>query len=123
MTTPNQTSAERTGRIRELNDALRIAPDLIGALLARGQLVITRGVAARGYAFIDRAVAAVRAFDRFTADNDACGEHDFGDFEIDDTKLFWKIDYYDNALEYVSPDPADSAVTRRVLTILLAEEY
>jgi hypothetical protein len=33
-------------RIRELNDAVRTADTAIGALLANGQLVITRGVAA-----------------------------------------------------------------------------
>ena len=44
-------------------------------------------------------------------------------FEIDGQDLLWKIDYYDNELEYGSPNPADPNVTRRVLTILLADEY
>ena len=37
--------------------------------------------------------------------------------------LFWKIDAYDRALEWGSPDPADPRVSRRVLTIMLASEY
>jgi hypothetical protein len=37
--------------------------------------------------------------------------------------IFFKIDYLDTALAYHSPDPADPAVTERVLTIMLAEEY
>jgi hypothetical protein len=37
--------------------------------------------------------------------------------------LFWKIDCYDDKLEWGSPDPVDPAVARRVLTILLADEY
>jgi hypothetical protein len=95
----------------------------IGAALASDELVITRGVADYGNDFADRAVTAVRRFSNFTEDNDPYGEHDFGSFDLDAVKLFWKIDYYDRKLEYGSPDPADPAVTRRVLTILLAEEY
>ncbi len=65
----------------------------------------------------------MRDFEDFTADNDPYGEHDFGAFQLGGEKLFWKIDYYDLALEMGSPDPADPAVTRRILTIMLAEEY
>ena len=87
------------------------------------ELVITRGVEARGWDFIARALAAVRDFSDFTPDNDPYGEHDFGAFDLDGVKLIWKIDCYDRALEYGSPDPGDAEKTRRVLTILLAEEY
>jgi Protein of unknown function (DUF3768) len=116
-------TATQTARIRELNDAVRTADTAIGALLANGQLVITRGVAAKGNAFIDRAVKAVREFSDFTEDNDPHGEHDFGIFELDGISLNWKIDYYDRDLKYGSADPSDPEQTRRVLTILLAEEY
>jgi hypothetical protein len=54
----------KTLRIRELNDAMRTADTIIDALLANGQLVITRGVAARCNDFINRAVEAVRRFDK-----------------------------------------------------------
>ena len=119
---PSEHSQSSIEQIRALNYAFRTQP-FIGAALASDELVITRGVADHGNDFADRAVTAVRRFSNFTEDNDPYGEHDFGSFDLDAVKLFWKIDYYDRKLEYGSPDPADPAVTRRVLTILLAEEY
>ena len=109
-------------QIRVLNDAFRTHP-FIGARLSEDELVITSGVADHGNDFIDRAVTAVRHFSDFTGDNDPHGEHDFGAFEIDGVALFWKIDCYDRWSQWGSPDAADPAVTRRVLTILLADEY
>ena len=66
---------------------------------------------------------AVRRFDRFDAENDAHGEHDFGAGEVGGQRFYWKIDTYDRALRGGSPDPADPAVTTRVLTIMRADEY
>jgi Protein of unknown function (DUF3768) len=129
MSTPHDTDEEllvendTSLQIRALNDAFRTQTSLIGSDIADGTLVITSGVAARGNDFIDRAVHAVREYSSISEDNDPYGEHDFGSFEIDGENLFWKIDYYDRLLEWGSPNPADPDVTRRVLTILLAEEY
>src|SRR5215471_18320618 len=117
------TPADKSEHIRILNDAFRTDLVAIGPALAGNKLYITRSVADRGNDFIDRAVQAVREFSDFTEANDPHGEHDFGSFELDGIKLFWKIDYYDLDLQYDSPDPADHAATRRVLTIMLAEEY
>lgn len=65
----------------------------------------------------------VMSFDQFDSGNDPHGEHDFGAFDQDGQRIFWKIDYYGNDMESGSPDPADASVTKRVLTIMLAAEY
>ena len=105
-----------TAKIRALNDAFRTT-------LMGGQVIVTATIAARPE---DRQVAiftAVRTFNDFTEDNDPHGEHDFGAFEINGEQFFWKIDYYDAAMEYGAEDPADPTQTTRVLNIMLASEY
>jgi hypothetical protein len=98
--------------IRALNDRFRQS-------LCGGMLVMTAGVIALGQELLD----AVARFDRFDDDNDPYGEHDFGAIEVARERLFFKIDYYDQSLSAHSPDPSDETVTKRVLTIMLAEEY
>ena len=74
-------AAATSADIRKLNDEFRIAPTLLGILIAKGQWVITRAVADYGNQFIDAAVEAVREFDALTTDNDPWNEHDFGSIE------------------------------------------
>jgi hypothetical protein len=68
-------------------------------------------------------LAKVRVFDAFTDDNDPQVEHDFGAVDEAGVRYFWKVVYCDRATEYGLPDPADPAVTTRVLTIMRADEY
>lgn len=110
------TEQDNTTRIRELNDAFRRTGEA-------GRVLFTAGVSALGVAFSHQALSTVRQFDAFNEGNDPHGEHDFGAFDHDGEKLFWKIDYYDAACEFGSEDPADPAQTTRVLTIMLAREY
>ena len=106
----------RTARIRALNDQLR-------KNLSGGIAVITPGVAALGPDAVERIVRTIIVFDDFCHANDPHEEHDFGAFEADGHRVFFKIDYFDKSLTYHSPDPADPSVTERVITIMLAEEY
>ena len=106
----------RTDRIRDLNDELR-------QTLTGGTAVMTPGIAALGREAVERIVKTIAVFDDFCHANDPHQEHDFGSFEAEGQLIFFKIDYYDKDLTYHSPDPADAAVTRRVITIMLAEEY
>ena len=72
---------------------------------------------------VTRIVKTIAVYDDFCQANDPYGEHDFGSFEADGQRIFFKIDYLDKALAYHSPDPSDPSVTERVITIMLAEEY
>ena len=103
-------------QIRTLNDAFRRS-------FVRGKVMMTAGIVALRAVTKAKLLDEVRTFDSFTADNDPQGEHDFGSFEVDGHKIFWKIDYYDAAMEFGSEDPADPSKTTRVLTIMLASEY
>lgn len=66
---------------------------------------------------------ALANYDGFDGGNDPYGERDFGTFALWGCDLFWKIDYYDKALEFGSDDPANPEVTRRVLTVMLAADW
>ena len=113
MTDDRSDSAER---VRQLNDAFR-------RTFVGGVVVVAAGVEALPREQRGSLLAKVRAFDAFTEDNDPHGEHDFGVVEEGDARCFWKIDYYDREMELMSPDPSDPAVTTRVLTIMLVDEY
>ncbi|GAB5445477.1 DUF3768 domain-containing protein [Gymnodinialimonas sp.] len=107
----------QNGRIRELNDAFRRDGQ------GNGSVMLTVGIQGEGQEFLEASVAAVQAFEAFSEDNDPWGEHDFGAVEVSGEKVFWKIDYYDPDLQAGSENPANDAVTHRVLTIMLASEY
>ncbi|MDP2130751.1 MAG: DUF3768 domain-containing protein [Cypionkella sp.] len=120
----------RAERIARLNDLARRAMGIACVVVA------TEGIRALPEADQSRLRELVETFDAFTPDNDPYGERDFGAIyrgadgvwsalrPVDvAVTVFWKIDAYDRALRFGSEDPADPAVTRRVLTIMLASEY
>lgn len=104
-------------KVRELNDRFRTTAQ------GNGSVMITSGLQEKGGAFVVAAVNAVQTFDDFSKDNDPWEEHDFGAVEIEGEKIFWKIDCYDPTLTRGSDNPANEALTHRVLTIMLASEY
>lgn len=109
-------SINRAAAIAQLNDTFR-------RTLVGGRVVITPGVAALGEDALRTIVRSVATFTKFDADNDPYGEHDFGSLIHEGTTYFWKIDAYDRACEFGSPDPLDPVVTCRVLTVMRADEY
>jgi len=103
--------------IAKLNDLLRTT-------FLTGEVVVTQGIASLEPEQREAVITGVRTFDTFGENNDPHGERDFGTFKQQDVgTIFWKIDYYGEDYQSRSPDPADPKVTRRVLTIMLAEEY
>ncbi len=106
----------KTDRIRALNDAFRRT--FIG-----GAVMVTQGVEAMPLDQRRSLLQKIRTFDAFSEDNDPHAEHDFGAVDEAGERYFFKIDYYDRKAEFGSPDPADPAVTTRVLTIMRADEY
>ncbi|OBX17921.1 hypothetical protein A9995_14070 [Erythrobacter sp. QSSC1-22B] len=128
-------------RIAALNDAARA--NLGGMADAGCRLICTAGIAALPDDDRSAVLTLVRNYEAFDDDNDPHGEHDFGTIcqfadgrwtgakqprGTDGTDsvrrhVLWKFDYYDLACEFGSEAPDDAALTTRVLTIMLAEEY
>ena len=118
-----------TNKIAELNDRFRKSTlSLDPVAISLGKKLMTSGIQALGLIATVEIAERVAAFDSFTQDNDPHREHDFGSFDHDGNRVFWKIDYYDRASfgtghDLGSEDPSDPAKTLRVLTIMLASEY
>ena len=124
---------EQTARIARLNDLARRAMGVACTAIA------TVGFRSLPDTDQSRVRELIETYDTFDEGNDPHGERDFGTIyqlgdgrwtterpKIRDDKrerVFWKLDYYDRDLRFASEDAADPAKTRRVLTIMLAEEY
>lgn len=108
--------SEHSHQIATLNDAFRTS-------FNGGVLVLTAGIQALPEEVQVEILYKVRTFNEFTPDNDPHGEHDFGSLTVQGHRVFFKIDYYDLSMEFHSENPADSSVTQRVLTVMLAREY
>ena len=107
--------AEHSRKIRELNDQLRRE-------MPHGSILLTRAVARLDDTAIRAILRSVHEFNDFTVANDPWGEHDFGQVKFGNEQYFWKIDAFDLDLQWGSPDPTDATVTRRILTIMTAED-
>ena len=124
---------EQTARIARLNDLARKAMG-----------VACTAVATVGFRSLPEADQScvreqIETYDAFTEDNDPHGERDFGTiYQLGDghwtterprlsdderERVFWKLDYFDRQMEFASDDAANPAITLRVLTIMLSDEY
>jgi hypothetical protein len=69
------------------------------------------------------ALAKVAEFKDFNEENDPHEEHDYGSFDHCNRELFFKIDYYNLAMDGLSEDPADNTKTKRVMTVGLSMDW
>nr|WP_319390996.1 DUF3768 domain-containing protein [uncultured Cohaesibacter sp.] len=106
----------KTEQIRTLNDNFR-------RTFFGGQVLITNGTNELSDLAKQDLLTAIKTYSAFTPDNDPHGEHDFGSLKFQGDTFFWKIDCYDLQMLHHSPDPTNPSITRRVLTIMKAEEY
>ena len=127
------TAREHTVRIARLNDLAR------QAMGVACKVVATAGFRSLPEADQSCVRELVERFDAFDEDNDPHGERDFGTIyqlvcgrwsderpkcrDDERERVFWKLDYYDRSMRFASEDAADPALTRRVLTIMLSDEY
>lgn len=107
--------AERRAEIARLNDEFRFTGQ-------GGEMFMTSGIAALPLADKLLILTEVRYFADFTPDNDPHGEHDCAVLTVRGHKVIWKIDYLpDDGVLWADPSAPDAP--RRVLVIMLAEEY
>lgn len=106
-------------KIAILNDKLR--QNIFNP--GKDRVILTQGVSNLPFDEQLRILLKVKLFNNFNEGNDPYSEHDFGMIEHSELKYFFKIDYYDNSLEYASDDPSDDNITTRVLTVMRADEY
>lgn len=115
---------DKAALIRQLNDQFRIADestDVPGTFLVTASL--SAHIQETGHSPIDL-IELVMAYDDFNLDVDPHREHDFGAFDFEGERCFWKIDYFSSEAMYAgSENPADPACSYRVLTAMLASEY
>lgn len=113
----NEHLSERTDQIRALNDRFRRGDRSLGKVMFAGSLARAE--------LTERLLAydKVKQFDAFDEGNDGYGEHDFGSFVFSGRRYMFKIDYYDQTLEFGADDPTDPKTCVRVLSIFYAEDY
>lgn len=114
------TVIDRTARIRALNDQFRRFP-------REGVIMLSQGIQAlqeSDLAAFLGLIMAIQEYDAFEPGSDPYQEHDMGALGgPNGEKVFWKIDYYNHAMDAGSADPANPELTKRVMTIMLASEY
>ena len=102
---------DKRTKIIELNDQLR-------ATFKGGRVQMTRGVYDLDAQLRGRALHVMSRYNKF----DDGSEHDWGVFIFAGYSFEWRIEYRGPSGAGVSPDPADSSKTFRVLTLYALDD-
>jgi hypothetical protein len=116
-----KTDEHRTAETARLNDLARTDPHRVNATWHT-----TKGVADLMEGGQDRRrelQEAIAGFSAFDPGDNPYGERDFGALTLWGQRLCWKIDYFAPEGEELSPAEWSVELTRRVLTVMLVDEY
>lgn len=102
----------RANQIAQLNDSFR-------KQLGTSAAYITVELAQQGATFLKKLLGALRNIETSQADAED-DERSYGAVSVSGQTIEWVINYYDRDEENESPDPADSSITKRTLTIYKA---
>ncbi len=116
-----QPAVDRAEAIARLNDRARRGLDPTARIVfTRNCLAIFCDLDTFGVVVVQAQLLAAFRNCSFAEDSP---ERDFTEVLFRDRRVWLKVDCFDKSLEYGSPDPADAALTTRVVTILLPEDY
>jgi hypothetical protein len=109
-------SRDTVVRIRDLNDQLR-------RTFTGGRVMRSSSIAHLPDLEQERIFSALKQFEDFKSGNDPNREHDMAFFDVDRSAYIAKIDYYDTDERFLSDDPSNPKISKRVTTIMRADEY
>ena len=112
----NPSKTTRQSKIRKLNNEFRRSG-------LNGLTISSRGVRALDKEMRDSIINTIRGIDELPPSNDPDNTDSLGSILVGEHLVFWTIEAFDLDLICSSRDPSDPNVTRRVMTIMLAEEY
>lgn len=123
--------SDQTHHIRRLNDMARTQPEIVNTtwLMTIGvqKLLTDKEDGPAAITSVRGRITALRhaiaTYSDWREENDPYGEHDFGTFEFLGERLFFRIDYFHPDHDTLAPVPGNIELCRRVLNIMLAEEY
>ena len=110
-------------KIAKLNDELRKQIINNQWQKTHNMIVMSKGISEYDPMEQNAIFEKVAEYNDFSEDNNPFKERHFGDFEFNFVKMYWQIDYYDLNGEYHSEDKSNPDITKRVLTIMKADEY